>query len=243
MPALEQLKEVFGLSGLSLPGFGIIGTIILWIIGSVVIVALCSVIIWFIVKWYTFNQIIRVFGLVGGKPDEKYKTKGRFVSVGRAGDRVLVFKYPKGKTIANPKHQAGRNEWHFWERLDGELINVPLKNWEQFFKDRGDMYIDSDMRMERLAIEKNLAEMLGKPKFWEKYGAFIVNTIFIVLLAIMMIVLFMRLEKVAIILERTIDKTVTQQLTPTPTQSTPVIGSFLPLLLIKFMWRKKWHSL
>ncbi|HUU86819.1 MAG TPA: hypothetical protein VMX17_03605, partial [Candidatus Glassbacteria bacterium] len=64
-------------------------------------------------------------------------------------------------------------------------------------KKAGAYYVDTDMRMQRLGIEKNLRERLQKSTFFEKYGSTIAGVIFVIMVTISLVVLFSKLSEVA----------------------------------------------
>jgi hypothetical protein len=93
--------------------------------------------------------------------------------------------------------------WWFWERADGELINFGLDNVDETFKKAGVYYIDTDMRMQRLGIEKNLRDRFDKQGWWQKYGNTVMGIIFVLFVTIALVVLFSKLVDVSNSLDAT----------------------------------------
>ena len=107
------------------------------------------------------------------------------------------------------------------------------------------------MRMQRLGIEKNLRDRLGKNSWMEKYGTMVAVGVFLILITICLVVLFSKLKDLSASLDTTgqslgqvataIEKFYTKRVggeSPSDTGLVPAI--MLPLL----WWRtKKWRQL
>ena len=126
----------------------------------------------------------------------KWEDRAKEVKVGRAGDRLFYLRRQK-RWFPPPVIQSGINEWWFWERDDGEFINIGLEDLNEKQRQLGIRFIDTDMRMQRLGIEKNLQYRLQEQNFWEKYGDKIINLAFYVFVTLMMVVLFFEWRKTA----------------------------------------------
>jgi hypothetical protein len=183
-------------------GAGAVGNILLWILLVVAIVmALCGVII-FIFWKRSYSQKIMIFGLVGNVPTLKMMDRAKIMRFGSAGD-TLFFLQKKKKFIAPPTLQAGSKTWWYWERKDGEMINFTIGNIDEQMQQAGAYFVDTDVRMQRLGIEKNLRDRFQKVGFWQKYGATIAGLLFVVLVTVALVVLFAKLVDVANALEST----------------------------------------
>lgn len=244
----ETSGGVAGLLGIDkfIPNFdiGTMGLIIIWILGVLLVGLFVGIAIYFAVMYKKYNQKIVVFAKVGNKPYRKLVTKGMFQAIGRAGDRVLILKKPKGKTLANPTLQMGRNEWWYWEGKDGEWLNVVMKNVDIDRKKINMHFVNADMRLERLALEKQIDSILSIPqKFWDKYGDKIVNLLFYLFLTICLVVLFMRLEGVANALTQAVQAQKACQVQPQAANPQRPVGDIVPALvgLVIFKFKKgKW---
>lgn len=175
---------------------GTLGTVMLWILLSLLFFgAFLAGFYW----WYsrkTYSQTIWIFGLIGGVPMFKGQDKGRYIPFGATGDRLMHFRTRK-KYVPPPNIQMGKHLWWFWERSDGELINVGLKDVDEEMRKVGAYFVDTDLRMARLGVEKNLRERLDKQSFWGKYGVMIAGAIFVILITISLVVLFSKIVDVA----------------------------------------------
>jgi len=187
----------------SLSGAGIM-KIILWIIGSIlfsIIVVGGVILLFYILK---FNKKAVIFEKVNNRIVPTINSKACFEKVGRAGDRMFYIKSLKQYT-KDASIQMGKNTFWFYKREDGELINFELKDLDEIMKQAGAFYVDFDMRMHRLGIEKNLKERHLKEKFWDKYGAMIMNILAFMIIVVCMVIFFWQLNKVMGSLKSLID--------------------------------------
>jgi hypothetical protein len=65
---------------------------------------------------------------------------------------------------------------------------------DEQMKQAGAYYVDEDMRLQRLGIQKNLNNRLTKESFWSKYGTTIMMVIFCVIVTICLVMLFKELR-------------------------------------------------
>jgi len=195
--AIQQgnILEGMGLGGFNF-GLGTIGTIFLWILISVFVVGIICGVVIYIYYRKAYNQKVWIFGLVGNIPSFKYDDKGKFFRIGIAGDRLFKLKKTK-RTIPPPTIQMGAKLWWYYEREDGELINFSLKDLDEVFKKAGAYYVDTDMRMQRLGIQKNLEKRFSKESWFAKYGSTIAGVIFVIMVTVALVVLFAQLKDVA----------------------------------------------
>ena len=187
-------------SGNILGGFGInfgsVGTIFFWIaVIGIVLGIIAGGIIW----WYnkkSYNKHIWVFKRVAGVPMLQTMDKGKLIAFGMAGDRLLQLQTLK-KFLSPPQIQMGKDIFWYWEREDGEYINFSLKDIDEIQKKAGVYYVDTDMRMQRLGIEKNLRDRMEKKSWLEKYGSTIAGAIFVIMVTVCLVVLFSKLKDVS----------------------------------------------
>ena len=85
------------------------------------------------------------------------------------------------------------------------MINVSIENVDEKQRLLGVKFVDTDMRMQRLGIEKNLAYRLQKKNFWEQYGQTIMNVIFYVLITMLLIVLFVQWKNTGEVLNKAVE--------------------------------------
>jgi len=200
MPDVSLMKEGDILGAMGLKGFdfgvGTIGTVAIWILLSLMVFGLILAIILWIYLKKVYNQQTWILGNVGGKSMLKLIDKGRYMRFGMAGDKLFRLRKSK-KYLSPPTIQTGKNLWLFWERKDGELINIGLGDIDEQMRLAGAYFVDTDMRMQRLGIEKNLRDRLMKESWFAKYGSTIAGVIFVIMVTVALVVLFSKLVDVA----------------------------------------------
>lgn len=170
-----------------------IGRISIWIIGAILFLAAAGFFTYWLILKLKYNKKIILFRKVGNKIVPVMIDKGMFERVGTAGDYWCRTKRMK-KILPRPVIQMGKNEFWFYEREDGEWINIGLKDFDADMKKAGVYYVDEDMRLQRLGIQKNLRERFQKVTFWQKYGGLIMNVIFVLVMTVCLVVLFREMK-------------------------------------------------
>jgi len=248
----ETIKsgDILGGMGVNFAGFnfGTLTAIIVWVIGIIIVGGILAVIIVWYINKRSYNLKIWVFSRIGGLPMLKLIDRGKLMAFGMAGDRLLQMKKTK-KFLPVPQIQMGKNIYWFYEREDGEYINFSLTDIDNEQKKAGAYYVDTDMRMQRLGIEKNLTERLTKLSFFEKYGTAIAGVIFVIMVTVSLVVLFSQLKDVTASIDG-MAKSVSGMATEinnfytarvggeSPRDVSGLIPAFAPLLLL--LREKKW---
>jgi len=192
--AVGGIGNLLGEAGISIPKIDMasIGNIFVYIIGGVLI---CGAIVFF-VYWYIqqkrWNKKIVLFKKVANRVIPTVHDKGMFERIGQSGDYWLKIQKMK-KTLPRPKIEMGKDTYWFFEREDGEWINFEMADIDKQMKQAGAYYVDEDMRLQRLGIQKNLAQRLLKETFWQKYGTTIMLIIFVLIVTIALVVLFQKM--------------------------------------------------
>ena len=206
-----NVGDTFGFGGWDL-GIGVVGNLMVWAFLVCIVIGVVGFFVYRFMVKKVFRHRIRVYGILGKTPMLKWTDIARVIPIGRAGDKLFYLKRMK-RFIPPPMMQTGINEWWFWERSDGELINIGIEDLDTTMKQMGLKFVDADMRMQRLGIEKNLQFRLQKETFWQKYGTFIVQMGFYALITILLVVLFWQwgktaydLQEVAKTVENILDK-------------------------------------
>lgn len=161
----------------------------LLILGIILIVggALAVLSVW-LVKYFKFNMTIKVFKRIGNQNVLSIIDKACLERVGNAGDYWALCKKTK-KILPKPRLQMGKNEYWYYERDDGEWINFTLGNFDEQMKEGNAHYVDEDMRLQRLGIQRNLRDRFQKVSFWQRYGGMITSFLFVLVVSIMFIIL------------------------------------------------------
>ena len=133
---------------------------------------------------------IPLYKMIGARAIKIATYKAKDFKIGFAGDKLWYC--PKAKKYIIPATmQTGRNEYPHFERSDGEWINFGLGDIDDQMKLAGVKYIHQDMRSNRIAISNILEQRFkGKKSFWEKYGNFIAQAIFYLIVSVCMVIIF-----------------------------------------------------
>lgn len=169
---------------------GLMANFALYAIGVILGLALLGLGTYLFIRFRKYNKFIHIFGKVNGTIVPIGKDRAMAQRVGLAGD--YWFRTMKNKKILpRPTKCMGKNIFWFFIREDGEWINFSLADIDAIMKEAGVYYVDEDMRMQRLAIEKNLRDRYSeKPSFWAKYGGLIINIFFVLIVMVALILLF-----------------------------------------------------
>lgn len=189
---MVDTNEMIQMAGFEMPKLDGVGNVIMVIIGAIILISLVGglIILYFVNKRY--NKRVVLFKKVNGQITPFDEDKGFFEKLGLAGDYWFRLKKYK-KILVRPKIEIAKNTYWYYEREDGEWENFRLKDFDKIFKDAGIEYIDEDMRLQRLGIEKNLRENFKKMSFWEQWGGTILSIGFILIVTICLVVLFQKL--------------------------------------------------
>jgi len=243
-----QGGNILGTIGLGGIKFGTVGTVLIW--GFVILVffgAIAGFIIWWIMR-KAYSKNIWVFGKVAGVPMFKFIDKAKLVAFGMAGDKLIYLKKSK-KYLSPPQIQMGKDIYWYYEREDGEYINFCLSDLDEILKKAGCYYVDTDMRMQRLGIEKNLRDRLDKKSWLEKYGTIVAGVIFVIMITVCLVVLFSKLKDVATAMDgmsRSVGQMATaiENFYKAKTGESPadIGGGLVPALMLPILWwrTKKW---
>lgn len=169
---------------------------------AVVLLAIIGLIAFLWWRMKVFSQRVYIFGKIGNKVSLKFIDKARYLPVGTAGDRLFVLAKLK-KHLPPPTIQTGKNLWFYYEREDLEYINVGLEDLDEVHRKLGVKFVDTDMRMSRVGVQRILRDRLQKQSFWAKYGQTMMGIIFVVFVMIALVVLFSQLKDVSIALTET----------------------------------------
>jgi len=182
-------------AGMNLPQINVsaVGNWIVIIGIAVFIAALLGLGIFALIMFLKYNKIIRLFKKIGSSIQLVGSDKGMFERISVAGDYWLRTRKFK-KVLARPKLQITKNEYWYYEREDGEWMNFVIDDIDELLKEASVKYIDEDMRLQRLGIQKNLEKRYAKTSFWDKYGNAIMGIGFVLLVTICLIILFNKLD-------------------------------------------------
>jgi NADH:ubiquinone oxidoreductase subunit 6 (subunit J) len=232
-------------------GSGSLGTILLWVIVIMVLIgAITGFIVWWISK-KSWNKKVWIFVKVAGVPMLKLIDTGKLISFGMAGDKLMKLKTLK-KWLPPPQIQMGKDIYWYYEREDGEFVNFSLEDLDERQRKAGAYFVDTDMRMQRLGIEKNLRDRMEKKSWLEKYGSVIAGAVFIIMVTVCLVVLFSKLKETSTSIDGmasnvgkladAVEKFYTKKVggeSPADVNSGLVPALMFPIIY----WRsKKWHK-
>lgn len=212
-----------------------------------IIIAIAGLLGWmtvWLIKFLKYNKKIVLFRKVGNKIMPVLRDKAMFERVGTGGDywcRMRKFK----KILPRPQIQTEKNTFWFFEREDGEWINFSLGDFDKQLKNNANIsYIDEDMRLQRLGIQKNLIARFQKITFWDKYGGTIVFLGFTVIVTVCLVVLFQKMTNAwtqaqmmaAAVRDMAIE---VHNMAARVTSGAVPVSSFIPLIPIYFRRKSK----
>jgi len=176
----------------SFSGLGAIAGYWQYIIIAIVTIAGIGIGLYYFVNTIAYRKTFKLFEKINGKVYQTGFDKAKFERVGLAGDywaRTKKFK----KVLPKPRISSGKDTYWFYIREDGEWINFGIEDIDAKMKEAKTYYLDEDIRLQRLGIQKNLDLRFKKEKFWDKYGNVIMMIIFAVIITICLVVLFQKL--------------------------------------------------
>lgn len=191
---VDTLRES-GASIPSLPSFTGAGmqTLLIYV-GVGLLIAIAGAIgIYFLFDYFKWNKKFILFKKVGNEWQIAQEDKGRFERVGNAGDYWAKWKTLK-RTSSKPKRQKTKNTYWFAEGEDGEIREIDSLDFDKGLRQIQAHFVDEDMRLQRLGIQKNLASRFEKQSFWAKYGTTIMLVIFVVIVVVALVILFKEMK-------------------------------------------------
>lgn len=191
---VDTLRES-GASIPSLPSFSGAGAQKILIYGGVgfLLAILGAYVVYMIVQYLKWNKTFVLWKKVGGEWQITNTDKGLFQRVGNAGDYWAKWRELK-RVCAKPRKQKRKNEYWFAEGEDGEIREVDSFDFDSGLRQIKAHFVDEDMRLQRLGIQKNLATRFEKIGFWQKYGTTIMLVIFVVIVTIALVVMFKEIK-------------------------------------------------
>lgn len=179
-----------------------ISTTVLFILAILLFIGIIGAIFGFIIWQKKYVYKIVVYRKLGNTIVRTFITRGKPVRVSQAGDYLWFIRGVK-KWLTPANLQSAKNEYWYFIRSDGEWINFMLDDIDELQKLAGAKFVDTDMRMNRLAIESYLKTVFKSDNFWKKHADTIMMLVFVVIVTVCLIVLFTRLTGVSDAQQRT----------------------------------------
>lgn len=178
---------------------GTVTTALIYIgVGILVVIGL-AVFMYFYMNKKRFNKKFHIFRSINGKPVWIETVAVAFERVGMAGDYWA--KTIKGKITPRPKMEIRKNEYFMFEKEDGEYINFEMNDINEELKKSNSKFIDEDMRLSRISIQKILKERLDKKSWWDTYGQYVFTAVLGIVLVVSVVIVFNKLGDVLTALE------------------------------------------
>ena len=172
--------------GINLPTFSTAG-IGLWItIGCIIFIFALSgcIIIWLVYQSRIYNKKIELYENIAGLGYQKtFLDRARVIKIGVGGEELLFLRKKKVYRTAYGK-KMGKNTYWFAIGQDGYWYNIVLGDLDAKMGMLDIEPIDRDMRMMHVAIRKNIESRYRKENFMQKYGVFVLSSIFLLIMII-----------------------------------------------------------
>jgi len=169
---------------IDMPSFtgGAGGSSITLVLLLIVIFALSAIGVWFFLNWRTYNKKIILFeNIAGAGFQPTFKDRARILKVGDGGEELLYLRKKKVHRTAYGK-KMGKNTYWFCVGQDGYWYNVVLGDIDAKMGMLDIEPIDRDMRYMHVAIRKNITERYRKLGVMDKYGTWIMGTVFFLIM-------------------------------------------------------------
>lgn len=229
---MVQVSDINPVSGFDM---GSMGMVLLIFFLAILIVGLIGVGIWVYISKKQLKYTIPLYKRIGNKTIRVAIYKAKDFKIGMAGDKLWYV--PKAKKyIPVGTLQTAPNEYTFFERSDGEWINIDLPDIDDQMKQAKVKYVDQDMRSQRIAISSILEQRFkGKQSFWDKYGAMITQIIFYFIVCLCMVVIFWQWSEIVTSTNTLFDKIVAYE-----SLKCPATQGVVPAMALLLFRRKKW---
>jgi hypothetical protein len=170
-----------------------------------IVIGLIATATYLIIQKKKYNKTIMIWRIVAGKPEWTDTTKAQFQRIGLAGDYWVLCK--NGKILSRPQFEQRKGIYFYHQGLDGELRNFRLENIDETLKEAKVVVLKEDMRLTRIAIEKNLKDRLQKPSWWQENKSFVTNMILVLIIMISVMYLLNKVGEIVKVLAPALDRT------------------------------------
>ena len=180
--------------GKYMPDFSGLGSGLLNILLIIIVIAGVSFGLWYYLESRKYKYKIEIYEKQGGTRYTKTMVDwAKIQKIGDSGEEVLVLRRLKKILPANGQ-KMGSNLYCFAIGQDGYWYNFTLGDLDAKQGLLDIEPIDRDMRYMHVAIRRNMDKRFNKGNFMDKYGAIMINGIF---LLIMLAGLWFLIDKLA----------------------------------------------
>lgn len=160
-----------------------------WFIILILVLIVCGITIFFVIRWSKFNKKLVIFEKIGGRWLPTRKDRAGEIKFSTAGDTIF-YALKHRKYLPNPTFQMGKRVYWMAIRKDGEWINFELKDLDEEAGKAGARFLDREARFARTQVQKGLRERYDKPSFWGQYGMLIMNMAWISMIGVFTFLIF-----------------------------------------------------
>lgn len=189
--------------GINLPSFSAsgVGTWITIICIILIFSLVGCIVVWLIYQSRIYKKKIIVFENISGQGYQRtIKDKARIVKIGDGGEELLYLRKLKVYRTAYGR-KMGKNTYWFAIGQDGYWYNILLGDLDAKMGMLDVEPIDRDMRMMHVAIRKNIQDRYRKESFMQKYGTFVLHSMF---LLIMIIAIWLLMSKAGDLIQESV---------------------------------------
>jgi len=161
-----------------------------WVIFGVIVLSIVGWGFWRYLDKKKFNKKIQAFGIIHGYFSSVpiHKDIAKTVKIGKGGFEVLYLKKLKTWKLAHSA-RSGINTYTFYVLPDGYWYPGQLKaDLHTIDKEGGLIPVvttNPTMRSQYTSLEKQIESLHGeKTKFWDKYGVWVMSTIYLFIMGI-----------------------------------------------------------
>ena len=170
-------------------GAGAIGNALILFLIIFVVFGLIGLLIALKITARKYKFKIPLYKSINGRNLRQAIYKAKVVPISKAGD-TLWFVAGVKKFIAPAVLTDAQNSFPHEERDDGEWINFAIGSVNEEQKRAGVVFIQQDMRTQRVATGQILEQRLINKGFWDKYKDMIIQMGFYVITTMLLIVIF-----------------------------------------------------
>lgn len=148
-----------------------------------VIATAVAIATYFFLVFLKYDKKVVIFENVGGNWQVTKRDKGRLVRLKNSKHSALMLRKLK-IPLARPSKQVGPKTYWYAVRADGTLVNWDLEDIDLIAGKSKIRFLDKDILLADKALDEIFKERYDKPKFWEKYGALLVNITAVVIIMV-----------------------------------------------------------
>lgn len=169
----------------------------------IVLLIVCGIVAYFLVRLVVYNKRIVIFEKIGGKFQATRRDRAREIKIGESGDSVFYLLRHKKYLPTGTLQSSPRTYWYVI-REDLEWMNFELADLDMIQRKAGAKFLDKEMRYARIALQRNLKDRYQKQSFFAQNAVLIMSFVFLAIIGILMYLLFGRFLEIAKSLDATV---------------------------------------